>query len=96
MTERGCVGSDGVEHALDVLICATGFDVSFTPRFPVVGPAGDLRDAWGHDPKSYLGTAAANVPNYMLFLGPNCPVGNGPVLSVIGKFLLPTLIPILR
>jgi cation diffusion facilitator CzcD-associated flavoprotein CzcO len=84
ITEGGCVDNDGVEYPLDVLICATGFDVSFKPRFPVQGPGINLQQEWADDPRSYLGTAAAGMPNYMFFLGPNCPIGNGPVLRVIG------------
>lgn len=83
VTETGCIGPDGKEHQFDILICATGFDVSFRPRFPIIGPAGNLQDLWQNDPRSYLGTAVAEMPNYLLFLGPNCPVGNGPLLPVI-------------
>lgn len=85
ITETGCIDKNDVLYQLDVLICATGFDVSFKPRFPIVGLTGDLQDQWAKEAKSYLGTAAAGVPNYMVFLGPNCPIGNGPVLRVIGK-----------
>jgi hypothetical protein len=35
------------------------------------------------DPKAYLGIAAPNYPNYFMTLGPNCPIGNGPVLIAI-------------
>ncbi|KAJ9605678.1 hypothetical protein H2200_009527 [Cladophialophora chaetospira] len=83
ITESGCVGPGGTEHDLDVLICATGFDVSFKPRFPVVGLAGNLQQSWETDPRSYFGTLVADVPNYMLFLGPSCPVGNGPLIPAI-------------
>ena len=76
--------SGGKEYLVDVLICATGFDVSFRPRFPIIGLLGkNLQDEWACEPKSYLGIAAAEYPNYMIFLGPNCPIGNGPVLSAI-------------
>jgi cation diffusion facilitator CzcD-associated flavoprotein CzcO len=84
VTERGCLCDDGNEYTLDVLICATGFDTSFRPRFPVVAPNGEnLQEKWAADPQSYMGVAAAGFPNYFLFLGPNCPIGNGPVLSAI-------------
>ncbi|KAH8594222.1 hypothetical protein B0O99DRAFT_514343 [Bisporella sp. PMI_857] len=84
ITENGCLCDDGCEYPIDVLICATGFDTTFKPRFPVVSPTGEnLEDAWSSDPESYLGLAAANFPNYLIFLGPNCPIGNGPVLSAI-------------
>ncbi|CAK7224672.1 hypothetical protein SCUCBS95973_005597 [Sporothrix curviconia] len=84
VTEKGCLCDNGNEYPVDVLICATGFDTSFRPRFPVVTPTGEnLQDKWAVDPVSYLGVAAAGVPNYLVFLGPNCPIGNGPVLSAI-------------
>ncbi|GAW11751.1 hypothetical protein ANO14919_011010 [Xylariales sp. No.14919] len=81
LTERGCLCDDGKEYSLDILICATGFDTKFRPRFPIVSPSGDnLQDKWATDPQSYLGVAAAGFPNYFTILGPNSPVGNGPVL----------------
>ena len=89
VTPRGCV-SGGVEYPVDVLICATGFDTTFRPRFPVIGPKrNNLQDDWKDEPKSYFGIAAPNIPNYMMFLGPNSPVGNGPVLSAVGKLTQP-------
>lgn len=84
VTEKGCRCDNGQEYPVDVLICATGFDTSFKPRFPVVNHEGEnLQDKWAVDPESYFGVAAANFPNYLIFLGPNCPIGNGPVLSAI-------------
>jgi hypothetical protein len=84
ISEKGCVCDNGKEYPVDVLICATGFNTSFKPRFPVVGPDGtNLQDAWKDEAQSYFGIAAAEVPNYLIFLGPNCPIGNGPVLSAI-------------
>ncbi|KAF2653519.1 FAD/NAD(P)-binding domain-containing protein [Lophiostoma macrostomum CBS 122681] len=84
ITERGCKCDNGNEYPVDVLICATGFNTSFKPRFPVVGPSGqNLQDIWKDEATSYFGLAAADFPNYLIFLGPNCPIGNGPVLSAI-------------
>lgn len=84
ITPKGCVCDDGNEYPIDILICATGFDTTFKPRFPLINPTGkNLQDEWSELPKSYLGIAAADFPNYMIFLGPNCPIGNGPVLSAI-------------
>ncbi|KAL4861634.1 hypothetical protein BDV12DRAFT_203834 [Aspergillus spectabilis] len=83
VTPAGCVTEDGQEHPVDVLICATGFDTTFKPRFPVLGRSGDLAKQWSTDPASYLGLAAHGFPNYFMFLGPNCPVGVGPVIIVI-------------
>lgn len=85
VTPRGCV-SGGREYPVDVLICATGFDTTFRPKFPIIGPKGNnLQDDWKNEPQSYFGIAAAGIPNYLMFLGPNSPVGNGPVLSAVGK-----------
>lgn len=84
ITEKGCLCDNGKEYPVDVLICATGFNTSFKPRFPVVGPDGkNLQDLWKDEAKSYLGIGAADIPNYLIFLGPNSPIGNGPVLSAI-------------
>lgn len=84
ITEKGCLCDDGNEYPVDVLVCATGFDTTFKPRFPLIGPSGEnLQDVWAQEPTSYLGVAAPNFPNYLIFLGPNCPIGNGPVLSAI-------------
>jgi hypothetical protein len=86
ITERGCVCDDGKEYPVDVLICATGFDTSYRPRFPIIGPGGkNLAVVWADEPKSYLGLAAPGFPNYFMFAGPNSPIGNGPVLVGIGK-----------
>jgi hypothetical protein len=84
VTEKGCLCDDGKEYPIDILICATGFDTTFKPRFPLIGPGGiNLQDQWKDDPHSYLGMAADGFPNYLIFLGPNSPIGNGPVLCAI-------------
>lgn len=50
---------------LDAIICATGFDTSFTPRFPLVGRDGDIRDRFREDiPRGYMSCALPSVPNY--------------------------------
>jgi cation diffusion facilitator CzcD-associated flavoprotein CzcO len=85
ITPDGCVTDDGQQHVFDVLVCATGFDVSFKPRFPLLGRGGrNLQDIWKDEAKGYLGLAAPDMPNYFVFLGPNCPIGNGPILKAIG------------
>lgn len=87
ITENGCVGEGGKEYPVDVLICATGFDTSFKPRFTLIGENGaNLADEWALEPKSYLSLAAAGFPNYFMFIGPNSPIGNGPVLITMGEY----------
>ena len=83
-TANGCKSGD-TEYPLDIIICATGFDTSYKPRFPIIGRAGvNLQDAWADEPHCYLGIAASGFPNMFLFVGPHSPIGNGPVLSAIG------------
>jgi cation diffusion facilitator CzcD-associated flavoprotein CzcO len=49
----------------DAIVCATGFDISFCPRFPLIGREGDLRDTWSKEtPKAYMSCAVAGMPNY--------------------------------
>lgn len=63
--------ADGIELAsgevlkVDAIICATGFDMSFCPRFPIVGRNGNLQDKWKKEtPKAYMSCAVAGMPNY--------------------------------
>ncbi|EJD40909.1 FAD/NAD(P)-binding domain-containing protein [Auricularia subglabra TFB-10046 SS5] len=84
LTEDGCVAADGSQHTLDTIICATGFNTSYRPTFPVIGLNGrDLRDEWEHDARGYMSLAAPGMPNYFTLLGPNGPAGTGPILPGI-------------
>lgn len=79
ISDKGPVTADGREHPIDVLICATGFDTTFKPRFPLVGPDGStLAEKWEVEPSSYLGMGAAGFPNYFMFLVRVCYVGVKP------------------
>ncbi|KAH8203068.1 hypothetical protein TruAng_002796 [Truncatella angustata] len=97
ITEEGIISEDGSTHKVDVLVCGTGFDTSFRPRFPIVGKDGvDLRDAFKDLPDTYLSTMTHNFPNYFsmytpfssfflpsLMLGPFAPYGHGSVIPAI-------------
>jgi cation diffusion facilitator CzcD-associated flavoprotein CzcO len=53
--QSGIRTMDGEYYPLDVIICATGFDVSYCPPFPVVGRDGvELAEKWKDEPESYL------------------------------------------
>ena len=71
-TEDSVSTADGQSFKVDVIACATGFDVSFKPRWRMIGRNGvDLSERWGKgDPESYLSLAARDMPNYFMFLGP--------------------------
>jgi cation diffusion facilitator CzcD-associated flavoprotein CzcO len=65
VTANGILTADGNETPIDVLVCATVFDVSFRPRYPIVGKNGlDLAEAWEKAPETYLSVTAPNFPNY--------------------------------
>lgn len=50
---------------VDMILCATGFDLSFCPRFPLVGRAGNLQDIWKNStPEAYMSVAVSGMPNY--------------------------------
>jgi cation diffusion facilitator CzcD-associated flavoprotein CzcO len=53
--EHGIRTEDAQYYELDAIICATGFDVSYKPPFPIVGRGGvDLGEKWKDEPESYL------------------------------------------
>lgn len=45
--ETGLWVDNGNHYAVDVLVCATGFDTTFKPRFPLIGSNGrNLGEVW--------------------------------------------------
>lgn len=71
--EEGLVLSSGEHLKIDAIICATGFDVSFSPRFPIIGRDGiSLKDVWEEPniPQAYLSLAIPNFPNYFSIVSP--------------------------
>ena len=66
LSEHGVVTSEGLDE-VDVVICATGFDTTFTPRFPIIGREGyALSENFGNPDltESYLGVSVAHLPNF--------------------------------
>lgn len=65
ITEKGIRGRDGTVREYDAIICATGFDTTFRPAFPIVGRNGvDLRERWAQeDPQAYFGICVPDMPN---------------------------------
>jgi cyclohexanone monooxygenase len=81
ITSRGVRTADGVEHELDVLVFATGFDaVDGNYRgMNLRGRGGKhIDDHWAAGPTSYLGLSVADFPNMFMILGPNGPFTNLP------------------
>ncbi|TKX18371.1 flavin-binding monooxygenase-like protein 7 [Elsinoe australis] len=80
--ETGLWTKDGEKHDFDVIICATGFDVSHRPPWPLIGRRGKtLGEEWAEEPLSYLSVMAGGFPNFFMFGGPNSPVGHGSLMA---------------
>lgn len=64
---------DGQRHAVDVIICATGFKAAdFLYPLKITGTAGqDLHDYWAGDCRAYKGITVPGFPNFFMTSGPN-------------------------
>jgi cation diffusion facilitator CzcD-associated flavoprotein CzcO/acetyl esterase/lipase len=85
VTPHGIVTADGREHGIDVLVCATGFDVEHSlAHLDIRGRAGaPLAQAWRDGPQAHLGLTVAGFPNLWLMLGPNTATGHTSTLLFI-------------
>jgi len=66
----------GVEHALDCIVYATGFDAMTGTllKIDIRGRGGmRLRDKWDAGPRTYLGLGVAGFPNLFTVSGPGSP-----------------------
>ncbi len=84
ITPSGLRLESGAEHALDIIVFATGFDAMTGPllRLGIEGSDGvRLTDYWRAGPVSYLGLAMPGFPNLFTVTGPGSPsvLANMPV-----------------
>lgn len=71
---------DGEVREADILIVATGYDVTrYLAPVSVIGRNGiSVREAWDDDDaRAYLGTVVAGFPNFFMLYGPNTQLGHG-------------------
>ncbi|KAG9244397.1 hypothetical protein BJ878DRAFT_534602 [Calycina marina] len=81
---EGIVTEDGKTHPMDVLVCATGFQVAFKPAFKVVNNEGvTLTEDWADGPNMYLGLSAPRFPNFYTIVGPGATWSSGTLLPSI-------------
>lgn len=74
-TSTGFVNHNRTEHEVDAIVCATGFDTSWIPRFPLTVNGVDLSDTRTNEGVlSYFGVAVPEIPNYFSFCGPYGPL----------------------
>lgn len=88
ITEKGFIDPDGQEHEVDVIICATGFDTTYKPRFPLLVGGVDKRKEWeGRETvPSYLSLGYAGVPNFNIYAGAYCPSAHGSFFPLVQAY----------
>ncbi len=72
VTPSGIVDADGIEHKVDVLVLATGFQpTNYLARVEIQGVGGQsLNDYWNGEPRAFLGTTVPGFPNFFILYGP--------------------------
>ena len=77
--------SDGIEHHLDCLVFATGYDVHLTgPPFPITGLGGrSLSAEWRDGAQAYKSVSVHGYPNLFFMTGPNSGPGHNSLLVYI-------------
>ncbi|KAI0397022.1 flavin-binding monooxygenase [Xylariaceae sp. FL0594] len=84
VTADGVQLETGSEVALDILVCATGFQTSKAPPFPIVGRGGlTLEERFTPFPQAYLSLAVDSFPNHFMLLGPNSAIGSGSLTKIL-------------
>lgn len=85
ISETGIITQDGVEHELDLIVYATGYDATDgVISYPVTGREGKtLVAAWEEYPRAYLGTSVPGFPNLFIVTGPNTGIGHTSALFLI-------------
>ncbi|KAJ4204164.1 hypothetical protein NW759_015001 [Fusarium solani] len=89
ITTTGFISADGQHHEVDLIICATGFETSFCPRFPLVANGRNVQDDFASaqgDIIAYLGCNLPEVPNYFMYSAPYGPLGHGSAIPMIEAF----------
>jgi cation diffusion facilitator CzcD-associated flavoprotein CzcO len=77
--------SDGIEHHLDCIVFATGYDVHLQgPPFSVIGIGGrSLAAEWAGGAKAYKSINAHGYPNLFFMTGPNSGPGHNSLLAYV-------------
>lgn len=81
ITPHGVLTEDGVEHELDVLVFATGFDAfdGTYQQMDIRGRGGEtIQQHWKDGAGSYLGMACHGFPNMFMVFGPCTAFSNLP------------------
>ncbi|KAI0139480.1 flavin-binding monooxygenase [Hypoxylon sp. NC0597] len=84
ITPAGVTLKSGRSVLIDALVCATGFNTSSAPPFPVYG-RGDLslETRFKPFPTAYLSLTVDSFPNFFMMLGPNSAIGSGSLTVIL-------------
>jgi cation diffusion facilitator CzcD-associated flavoprotein CzcO len=79
------VAEDGTRRPADILVLATGFEVTqFMAPLEVHGRGGvRLADRWADGAEAHLGVTVPDFPNLFILLGPNTGLGHNSVVFMI-------------
>lgn len=81
---------DGKEIAVDLLVFATGFNVTENNLpYDIIGKNGlSIHKYWGINAHAYLGTTIPNFPNFYMIAGPNTGTGHTSAIHLIESQLI--------
>ncbi|KAL2837567.1 hypothetical protein BJY01DRAFT_251389 [Aspergillus pseudoustus] len=86
ITEEGIITTDGTHRKVDAIVCATGFDTSFSQRFPIRGRGGlDLGARWQDYPDTYISLSTNGAPNLFFAHGPSSGIGVGSLVIILER-----------
>ncbi|MGA8987073.1 flavin-containing monooxygenase [Aeromicrobium sp.] len=85
VTPTGVIDTDGVEHEVDAIVYATGFDSQdFLESIDITGVGGQkLSTQWADGAHAYLGMYVPNFPNLFITYGPNTNLGGGSIIYML-------------
>ena len=85
VTPKGVVDTEGVEHEVDAIIYATGFDTQdFLQSIDITGTHGQkLATQWADGAHAYLGMYVPHFPNLFVTYGPNTNLGGGSIIFML-------------
>lgn len=85
MTPEGIQTSDGLRHAVDAIVFATGYDVHLDgPPYPITGIDGQsLQEEWSGHPQAYKSASVHGYPNLFFTCGPNSGPGHNSLLVYV-------------
>jgi len=82
ITPKGLQTCDALQHEVDVIVFATGYDVHLEgPPYPITGLDGQsLQEEWSGHPEAYKSASAHGYPNLFFTCGPNSGPGHNSLL----------------